>query len=125
MKSNSVQGRIKIQSVTGSAHVKSQKGSIEVKNVILGEEDGVSLVSTDGSLKAFLPSTISGNLKAETGTGIIRNDFEVRNSSGALIKWREHRSSLVGKVNVKRKGKNEIFLKTINGDITLKKQMTR
>jgi len=123
--SDSIKGKIRINSSLGSLDAKSEKGSIETRNIVLGEADKLSLVSMDGDLSAGLSDSISGNINATTKSGIIKNDFDIKTSSGTLIGLKPRSNSLVGFLNMEKNGKNEVLLTTINGNIILKKQKTK
>jgi len=124
-------GDIKVRSLDGWAKLKTMGGDVEVKMVgdpSKGERD-VQITSMGGDIELIVPAGLSMDIKIELaytkrydGDFNIYSDFKIEKES--TKEWeRDHgskRKYIYGTGEVGG-GKNKIRIKTINGDVYLKK----
>jgi len=107
-------GDVLVRDVSGKANVNTGNGDIEVRISSIDHDASSMMLSTgNGTIRATLPSGFNGEIDANSGTGSIHSDFELR-VQGRLNGSRIH--ALIGN------GSGPVVrLRTGNGRIELRK----
>lgn len=103
-------GNIDINGIDGKIIAKTSGGDVTVKYT--GENKGIELSTSGGSIKLYLSESFSADVNLITNGGEIKCDFEVKG------KIDTHKSKISGKIN---NGGEEISCKTNGGNITIEK----
>src|SRR5689334_19210115 len=105
-----VNGTVVVRQSSGAFDVSSVNGSIRVALDSVNATDTLNLETTNGSVRAELPSTFSGAVSLSTVNGGLHTDMPVT-TTGALT-----RRNLDGRVG---DGQQLVRIRTVNGGITL------
>lgn len=103
-------GSIDAEHMKGSLDAYTTNGSIFVSCSFFGENDEITLKTTNGGIKLILPSEVQANVRAATVNGSIHTDFPMT-VQGKFIKKR-----ISGEING---GGGLIELSTVNGSIRI------
>lgn len=106
-----VNGRIQLEDIFGSVTARSTNGSIRVRLDTLPAQAALSFRTTNGSVTAELPASLSADVDLSTTNGRINSHFPV--VSGGEISSRRFR----GRIG---EGGRELSMRTTNGSITLR-----
>ncbi len=112
-----IEGRIRLETTNGNidasrieglAKCKTTNGSIRIEFEEVPDEDKMSFVTTNGSIKIYLPDDFGGEFDIKTVNGNIDSDFPIS------IKGRWPQKHFHGKVN---EGNCDLYCSTVNGSI--------
>jgi len=103
-------GNIEAHEIEGLAKCKTTNGSIYSEFEAVPDEDKMSFVTTNGSIKLFLPEDFGGELDLKTINGNIDSDFPIR------VEGRWSQKQFHGRVN---EGNCDLHCSTVNGSIDL------
>lgn len=104
----STNGKINAHDVSGSVKCNTTNGSINASFLRVSESGEMSFVSTNGSIKLYLPEDTNAEIKARTTNGSINCDMNINE------RFEESRKRLDVVIN---DGGILIYLKTTNGSI--------
>ena len=113
VKAGSTNGRLILDGVSGLVDGSTTNGSIMAALTNAADFKGLTLRTTNGSIRVSCPADMSADVAAHTTNGSIQTDFPVTIQGGFMSK------SLEGKIN---NGGPEIRLHTTNGSIHINKQ---
>jgi hypothetical protein len=106
-------GDVLVRDVSGKASVNTGNGDIDVRLSSVDRDAVMTLSTGNGAIRATLPPAFDGEVDANSGTGSIHSDFELR-MQGRLNASRVH--AIIGN------GKGPVIrLRTGNGRIELRK----
>ncbi|MCX7974546.1 MAG: hypothetical protein N3B16_08600 [Candidatus Aminicenantes bacterium] len=106
---NLEKGDLKINNFSGSIEASVMKGQIEVEILDLKNEDEVRLMTEEGKITLFLEPEASAKIEAHALHGQISCEFPLQ---------KPIENPLIVSLN---EGKAILFLRTLNGDIEIKK----
>lgn len=109
-----VNGSIVLKEAAGSFALSSVNGGINAAVDSLAEGDSLSFQTTNGSVRASLPSSYDGAVSLSTVNGGVRTDFPIT-TSGSFS-----RRQLDGKIG---ESSRMLRIRTVNGGISLTKGM--
>lgn len=103
-------GPIRLSDIEGKVDARTSGGGITLR--YLGENEGINLRTSGGSVTVHLPEEIDANISARTSGGSVSTDFPIT-VQGSLS-----RSSIEGTIN---NGGPDIVLRTSGGSIRINK----
>lgn len=106
-----VNGDLKSDGATNSTHVEMVNGSMEIHFDKLDNTQKVELEAVNGNIAIYLPSDADATIDAETVSGKITNDFDLK-----VIKHKYVGSEMRGKIG---NGNANIQLENVNGKISV------
>lgn len=109
---HALNGSIEIADAAGPIEVHNVNGGIEADIDSLGADDPILLETVNGGVTIMLPPTAEGEVELSTVNGSVETDFPLT-ASGQMSS-----RSLRGRIG---ESSREIRLKTVNGDIELRK----
>ncbi|HEY7728287.1 MAG TPA: DUF4097 family beta strand repeat-containing protein [Candidatus Eisenbacteria bacterium] len=112
MDTHSTNGGIEVRSASGSLSAETTNGPILAELKSLDREGGVTLETTNGNVRLYLPSAVRADLAAETTNGRVSISFPVSDTETMTSK------SVRGTING---GGTEVSLSTTNGDIDVRR----
>ena len=126
---SNMSGAVKLSSVSGTVLANSMNGSIEVTFMEVNPDTPMSFTTMNGDIDVTLPASTKANLKMKTDFGEVYSDFEITMSKApqkaeADPEAEEGRYKIafnkysLGAING---GGPEFVLKTMNGDILIRK----
>lgn len=101
-------GKISAKDIAGAVKLKSTNGSIKASLNEFTPDKDMSIVTTNGSIKLYLPVNIDADLEARTTNGSIRCNLPVEKT------YHKSKRRLEARIN---DGGPAIYLKTTNGSI--------
>lgn len=111
MRLQTTNGKIIADRVSGSIRCNTTNGSINASLVEVLEDEEMNFLSTNGSIKVYLPGSINADVRAQTTNGSINCDLPISQ------RYSSSRKKLDGVIN---DGGMLIYLKTTNGSIHLR-----
>lgn len=105
---------VNLDSLVENADVSTTNGGVQLE--IQKGCAPIRATSTNGSISVTLPGDFSGQLDASTTNGSVSSEFPIPNQKPS-------KKNLKGPIG--QGGANEVYLKTTNASITIKKQNTR
>jgi len=108
LKLRTTNGKISGEEISGSVEAKTTNGAIEMEMFQVNPSEELSLRTTNGSIRLYLPEKINADLRAKTTNGSIRCELPLEEG------FSKSRYLLEGSIN---DGGPLIYLKTTNGSI--------
>ena len=105
-----INGSVVVRQSSGAFDVESVNGSINVALDSVNATDTLSVQTTNGSVRAQLPSTFTGAVSLSTVNGGLHTDMPITTSGGLS------RRSIDGRVG---NGQQLVRIRTVNGGISL------
>jgi hypothetical protein len=113
-----ISGNIVLSDVNGSVLANNVKGEIKVDIGLVKMNAPLALSSVTGSITLILPASQKANVKLQTDFAGVYSDFDIdKDSTVPKSNNMAHRTT--GKING---GGTEIFIKTVGGNIYLRKK---
>lgn len=103
-------GPIRLSDIEGRVDARTSGGGITLR--YLGENEGINLRTSGGSVTVYMPEEIKASISARTSGGSVSTDFPI------TIEGTLSRSSLEGTIN---HGGPDIILRTSGGSIKINK----
>ena len=124
---SNVNGGIKLQNISGSAVANTINGSLTANFLTVNKEAPMAFTSLNGTVDVTFPANTKANLKLQSQRGELLSDFDIVVSKGEpeVLRYTDggmkkiKRSGwTIGSING---GGPEIMLKTMNGDVIIRK----
>lgn len=106
---NLERGSLKVNNFSGSIEASVAKGNVEVEVLDLRENDKIMLMTEEGDITVFLEPEAGARIQAEAINGRLNFDFPLEETS-------DNRA-----ITSLNEGQAVIILRTMKGDISLKK----
>lgn len=110
IKLHTTNGKITGDKISGNIVAKTTNGQIEIEIVKIDPDEDMSLKTTNGSIRIYLPDDVNADIKAKTTNGSIRCELPLTE------RYEKSKRRLEGSIN---KGGPMIYLKTTNGSIKI------
>ncbi len=108
-KINLEKGNLEINNFSGSLEASVAVGDIEVEVLDLRENDEITLITKEGDITLFLEPEAAASIEAEAINGRLTFDFPIEDTSSNFV------------VTTLNEGKARIVLRSMKGDIRVKK----
>jgi len=108
-------GHITVERASGSVDAETTNGSVRVELLDVTPGRALRFITTNGSITANVPPSLSADVDASTTNGVIRSDFPILTSD-------TERHTLRGSING---GGSELKARTTNGSITIRSGAAR
>ena len=108
-------GHITVERGSGSVDAETTNGAIKVELLDVTPGRALRFITTNGSIRADLPTNVSAEVDASTTNGTIHSDFSILTNDA-------DRHTLRGSING---GGSELKARTTNGSITIRSAAAR
>lgn len=110
IKLTTTNGKITGDKISGNIIARTTNGSVEMEMLKVDIQEEMTLKTTNGSIRLYLPDDINVDVKAKTTNGSIRCELPLTEG------YEKSKRRLEGSIN---KGGPRIYLKTTNGSIKI------
>ncbi len=127
IEASNINGAVKMNNIVGDASVNTVNGTIFVDFDAISPQTPMAFTTINGKIEIVLPASTNANLKFQTDRGEVYSDFdmEMLKSTSVVKKNKENGVYNIikeGWSNMKiNSGGSEFMLKSMNGDIYIKK----